>query len=291
MQQIFKGILGFFYACSALTSDRIKKRFEEMASLFYYASSLSFYTILSLSPILLFIALVFVSPFSQAFEVEKLLFPDSPDFIKVTRSFFKSFMQNNRALGIVEISFIALAFFLFCENYRYIASKIFNAEPRDYFTFKGKRIFVFWGFGTGIVFMLVLPCILIYDLKMQDLAQGWQLSFLHWLGSYVFFVLLFLIPTNKTFKRLSWSLVWSFITSICWNLMKWGFVYYVLYNRTYHELYGSISILWFLMSYIYVSWLLLLFGMYGCEVCDQNSKPLLKRFNAKDNCIKKDSNG
>ncbi|WP_437117362.1 YihY family inner membrane protein [Helicobacter heilmannii] len=267
--QILEGVLGFIYACENLISPRLKHRFEEMAVVFYYASSLSFYTILSLSPILLFIALVFVSPFAQTFFVEKLFLPDSPDFMKMTRSFLKSFTQNDRILGFIEIASIAIAFFLFCENYRYIASKIFNAEPRDYFNFKSRRIFVFWGFGTGIVFILVLPLILFYDLQVQNLTKGWLLSLLHWLGIWLFFYLLFIIPTNKTFKRPLTPLFWSFVTSVCWNLMKWGFVYYVLFNRTYHELYGSVSILWFLMSYIYVSWLLLLFGMYACNLSDE----------------------
>ncbi|WP_221279793.1 YihY family inner membrane protein [Helicobacter gastrocanis] len=271
LAQIWEGVLGLIYACENLISPRLKHRFEEMAVVFYYASSLSFYTILSLSPILLFVALVFVSPFAETFSVEKLFLPDSPDFMKMTRSFLKSFTQNNRTLGFIEITSIAIAFFLFCENYRYIASKIFNAEPRDYFNFKGRRIFVFWGFGTGIVFILVLPLILFYDLQVQNLTKGWLLSLLHWLGTYLFFYLLFIIPTNKSFKHPLTPLFWSFITSVCWNLMKWGFVYYVLFNRTYHELYGSVSILWFLMSYIYVSWLLLLFGMYACAVRDEMS--------------------
>ncbi|BEG56459.1 Putative ribonuclease N [Helicobacter sp. NHP21005] len=266
--QIWAGILGFGYACSHLVSPRLKCRFEEIAIVFYYASSLSFYTILSLSPILLFIALAFVDPFAKAFPVERFFLPDSPDFMKMARSLFKSFTQNDSALGVVEIASIAIAFFLFCENYRYIASKIFNAEPRDYFNFRGRQIFVFWGFGTGIVFILVLPLILFYDLEMQSLVQGWLLSLLHWLGAYLFFYLLFIIPTNKTFKRPITPLFWSFVTSICWSLMKWGFVYYVLFSDTYHELYGSVSILWFLMSYVYISWLLLLFGMYACTISD-----------------------
>ncbi len=264
--------LGVFYACSYLLSPKLKGRLDEMAQIFYYASSLSFYTILSLSPILLFIALIFVAPFSKAFEFETFFFPNSPDFIQVTQFFLKSFARSDRALGVVEISFIALAFFLFCENYRYIASQILNAAPRDYLNFRGKKFFVFWGFGTGVVFLVVLPIIIFINVKMRLVVENtWVLAFLRWLSAYLFFLLLFLLPTNKVFRRKRHPLLWSLITSVCWSVMKWGFVYYILYNRTYHELYGSISILWFLMSYIYISWLLLLFGLYACEVCEQES--------------------
>ncbi|GAA8710397.1 hypothetical protein HpDR91_30270 [Helicobacter pylori] len=52
-----------------------------------------------------------------------------------------------------------------------------------------------------------------------------------------------------------------------------------MYNRTYHELYGSVSILWFLMSWVYVSWLVILIGMYGCKVCDTfDPKEVFKKF-------------
>ncbi|MFC3847748.1 YihY family inner membrane protein [Helicobacter baculiformis] len=268
--QACQSLQGMVYACNHLLPTEFKRHFDEVARIFYYASSLSFYTILSLSPVLLFIALIFVSPFSKAFEIETLFFPNSPDFIQMSQFFLKSFMRNNRTLGIVEMSFIALAFFLFCENYRYIASQILNAPPRDYITIKGKRFFIFWGFGTGIVFVIVLPAIVFINIQMHHLTQNtYWLAFLRWLVVYGFFVLLFLIPTNKVFRHTFYPLFWSFITSVCWSIMKWGFVYYILYNRTYHELYGSVSILWFLMSYIYISWLLLLLGLYGCEVCEQ----------------------
>ncbi|WP_104758135.1 YihY family inner membrane protein [Helicobacter salomonis] len=268
----FEIVAGLFYACEHLLSPKLKRRLDEMARIFYYASSLSFYTILSLSPILLFMALIFVSPFSKTFEIESFFFPNSPDFVHVSQFFLKSFMRNDRTLGVVEIAFIALAFFLFCENYRYIASQILKAAPRDYISFRGKKIFVFWGFGTGVVFLVVLPAVVFINIQIQAFIQSmWVLVLLRWLGAYAFFVVLFLLPTNKIFKRMRHPLLWSLITSVCWSVMKWGFVYYVLYNRTYHELYGSISILWFLMSYIYISWLLLLFGLYACEVCDQEN--------------------
>ncbi|GMB93068.1 Putative ribonuclease N [Helicobacter bizzozeronii] len=276
-KHLAQSVLGFCYLCSYFADDKIKKQFEAIASIFYYASSLSFYTILSFSPILIFVALFLITPFAKSFELETLLFPNSPDFIQASRSFLHSFMQNNRTLGVVQIASITLAFLLFCENYRDIASKIFHAEPRDYFYFRGRRIFVFWGFGTGIVFLIVLPLIILYEIKVQAITNNpVLLSFLRWVGTYVFCLFSFLMPTNKVFKRLLYPLLWSLITSICWHLMKWGFVYYILYNRTYRELYGSVSILWFLMSYIYASWLLLLLGMHGCEVCDQNGtkKPL-----------------
>ena len=61
------------------------------------------------------------------------------------------------------------------------------------------------------------------------------------------------------------TLISSLITSLLWSLGKWGFVYYVFYNQTYKSIYGQISILLFLMLWIYVSWIVILSGMRSCE--------------------------
>ncbi|WP_233704847.1 YihY family inner membrane protein [Helicobacter felis] len=261
-----------FYYCLRLYKSKFESHFDEIARIFYYASSLSFYTILSLSPVLLFIALIFVSPFSKTFEVETFFLPNSPDFMKIGDLFLKSFMRNNRALGIIEIAFIALAFFLFCENYRYIASQILNSPPRKYIYLGRVKIFLFWGLGTGLVLVIALLMLIVAHIYIhRNIHNPYLLALLRWITLYVYFLLLFFLPTQKVFKHKWHLLVWSGGTSLCWTLMKWGFVYYILYNRTYHELYGSISILWFFMSYIYISWLVLLLGLYGVQLCSHST--------------------
>ncbi|WP_104750025.1 YihY family inner membrane protein [Helicobacter cynogastricus] len=269
--RVFKRVCALFCYCLCFYQSKFEPRFDEITRIFYYASSLSFYTILSLSPVLLFIALIFVNPFSKAFEVETFFLPNSPDFMKIGDFFLQSFMRNNRTLGVIEISFIALAFFLFCENYRYIASQILNAPSRKYIHIGRVKIFLCWGFGTGLVLVSALSLLILFNIYIhRNIHNPYLLALLRWVAIYAYFLLLFSIPTKKAFKRKWHLLAWSGGTSLCWSLMKWGFVYYILYNRTYHELYGSISILWFLMSYIYISWLLLLLGLYGMQLCSHS---------------------
>ncbi len=158
MRELFKSIRGFLCLLKMIFPQRLKNAFWGLSELFYYASSLSFYTILSLSPILLFVFSLFVSDYMQAHsgEVEALIFPNAPKLIGAIKDFLENFKKTNTALGTLEAVSIVVALVLFCENYRSIASKIFDAKPRDYARCRGKEIFLFWGFGTTLVFLRML---------------------------------------------------------------------------------------------------------------------------------------
>ncbi|WP_104761141.1 YihY family inner membrane protein [Helicobacter cetorum] len=274
LRVFLRNLRGFFHLVKMCFPARLKKFFEGIGELFSYASSLSFYTILSLSPILLFVFTIFVSSYMQAHvgEVEALIFPNAPKLMSAIKEFLETFKKTDMTLGVIEAFSILLALVLFCENYRNIASKIFEARPRDYIYFKGREIFLFWGFGTTLVFLFALPLVVFFDIKIQVFFDDRNSSLLHclrWIGTYGFFLILFTIPTNHVFLHRFWVFLWVFFTSVSWHILKWAFTYYVLYNRTYHELYGNVSILWFLMSWVYISWLVILLGMYGCKICDK----------------------
>ncbi|MBR1819287.1 MAG: YihY/virulence factor BrkB family protein, partial [Neisseriaceae bacterium] len=48
------------------------------------------------------------------------------------------------------------------------------------------------------------------------------------------------------------------------------FVAYVGYNKTYINLYGSFSVLFFFLLWIYVSWVLFLHGVKLCVLLDRS---------------------
>ncbi len=147
MREFFKSVRGFLNLLRMIFPERFQNAFLGLSELFYYASSLSFYTILSLSPILLFVFSLFVSHYLQAHsgEMEALIFPNAPKLIGAIKDFLENFKKTDMTLGTLEEVSIVVALVLFCENYRSIASKIFDAKPRDYAHFKGKEIFYFGG--------------------------------------------------------------------------------------------------------------------------------------------------
>ncbi|EOI3929950.1 YhjD/YihY/BrkB family envelope integrity protein, partial [Campylobacter jejuni] len=53
----------------------------------------------------------------------------------------------------------------------------------------------------------------------------------------------------------------SFGAGAIWYIGKNLFVYYVVYNKTYASVYGSFSTILFFFIWIYISWIIYLFGL------------------------------
>lgn len=96
MRELFKSVRGFLRLLRMIFPERLKNAFLGLSELFYYASSLSFYTILSLSPILLFVFSLFVSHYMQAHsgEMEALIFPNAPKLIGAIKDFLENFKKQ-----------------------------------------------------------------------------------------------------------------------------------------------------------------------------------------------------
>ncbi|EQD89736.1 YihY family domain protein [Helicobacter pylori SouthAfrica50] len=96
MRELFKSVRGIFFLFKMIFPTRLQNAFLGLSELFYYASSLSFYTILSLSPILLFVFSLFVSNYMQAHsgEMEALIFPNAPKLIGAIKDFLENFKKR-----------------------------------------------------------------------------------------------------------------------------------------------------------------------------------------------------
>lgn len=53
----------------------------------------------------------------------------------------------------------------------------------------------------------------------------------------------------------------SFAAGAIWYIGKNLFVYYIVYNKTYASVYGSFSTILFFFIWIYISWIVYLFGI------------------------------
>ncbi|WWW12312.1 YhjD/YihY/BrkB family envelope integrity protein [Arcobacter cryaerophilus gv. pseudocryaerophilus] len=49
------------------------------------------------------------------------------------------------------------------------------------------------------------------------------------------------------------------------SITKNLFIYYVVYNKTYTTIYGSLSTLLFSILWIYISWIIYLYGIKICH--------------------------
>lgn len=97
------------------------------------------------------------------------------------------------------------------------------------------------------------------------------LYILPYLIIWMVFYLLYQVSAN-TRINISAAAISSFIASLVWYLSKNGFVYYVLHNKTYLSIYGSVSTILFFFLWIYISWAIFLHGLKFCDLLDKEEE-------------------
>ena len=234
--------------------------------LLYYASRLSFYTIFALLPMLLIVfSLVAAMPeFKENLESFKNLIITNfiPTHSDVFLSYMDSFLQNSTKLGGMGFIYAFVTSILFFKNYQDIAGKIFHTKGRGFWD----SISVYWTcmtlFPLGILFSIYLSTKAYAYLQELGYSASiaWFFQLTPYLVAWAVFFMLFKISANTKISNKN-TLTSSLITALLWSICKWGFVYYVFYNKAYLTLYGSFSILLFLFIWVDLSWAILLFGM------------------------------
>ncbi len=232
----------------------------------FFAASLSFYSVLSIIPMLwvLFFMLnqlgVFAGYFQQVngFLMESLV----PSHAQVIGGYLEQFMSNTNKMGGMGLVYIVITSALFYRNYQYVVNKIFMVPNHS----------LLHSLGTYLVLAFLMPAALGVSFYLSDYIQritgeenmglgGFALLsyFMIWM---LFFVLFKVSPNMRINVRIALQV--SFVASLVWHLAKWGFVQYMLLNQTYTTVYGSFSALLFLLVWIYLSWMLLLHGLRAC---------------------------
>ncbi len=235
--------------------------------MFYYASSLSFYTIFALIP-MLFITCSVLLAFShfqdKITNIQHLIISNIlPANAEVVINFMNTFLANGSKMGVVGVVSVFITSLLFFRNYEFITSKMFDSKPRKFFD----SLIMYWTMitlfplGSAVIFYFSATAQGFLGLPQQFLYSS---DIFTWLATCILFLILFRISANKPLHKKT-LVVSSFLSGSVWFLLKSLFVYYISYNKTYTTLYGSVSIVLFLMVWIYISWLVLLFGMRSCQ--------------------------
>jgi len=232
----------------------------------YFAASLSFYSVLSIIPMLwvLFFILNQLGVFEKYYPLVKAFLMESliPSQAEMVGGYFEQFMGNVDGMGSMGLVYIVITSILFYRNYQYVVNRIFMVPNHS----------LLHSAGTYLVLVLLVPATLGVSFYLSDYIQrvvdvgspvlgGFTL--LSYFMIWMLFLVLFKMSPNM---RISMSIVLrvSFVTSLIWHIAKWGFVQYMLLNQTYSTLYGSFSVLLFLLVWVYLSWLLFLHGFRVC---------------------------
>jgi membrane protein len=242
----------------------------------FYASSLSFYTLFTLVPVMLIVLSISTSLTSfdtfyaniKSFIMDNIL-PVSSDAFS---SFIDSFMQNSMQLSIIGIISVIVSSMLFFQNFEYIVNKIFKTKPRGFW----ESLTIYWTLVTltpiALVFSFYLSNELQTYLNDQSFTQGLNiLELFPYLIIWSLFFLIYKISANTEISNRTAGIS-SFAVSLTWYLAKIGFISYVLQNKTYATIYGSFSTLIFFFLWVYLSWIIFIYGLKLCYTIEKVSQ-------------------
>jgi membrane protein len=225
----------------------------------YYAASLSFFTIFSILPIIALLIAI-VSNFQEFDNYLDIFTTYIFDIINPTHSAdivesLKNYISNSSQLGTLGIGYMLFVFIMFFKDYEYIVNKIH----------KTKRKSIHISFLYYSVFLILIPIIFIGFNILITMYNHTILNILFsYLFSWILFYLLFKLSVNRYIDNKA-ALISSLITLVILSITKNLFIYYVIYNKTYTTIYGSLATLLFTFLWIYISWVIYLYGIKMCH--------------------------
>lgn len=242
----------------------------------FYASSLSWNTIFSIIPLLVILLYVFTTLplFHEVYDnVQKLIFTNlMPTQSKVIMDNINTFIANSDKLGYVGAFYVTFAAIMFFKNYDYIVNDIFELPSRG----------IVKSIKTYLLLIVLLPMMMGASFYLSSFIQGYLdkttvtsmihlYSILPYTIVWSAFYIAYQLSANTRIKKRA-AIVSSFIASLVWYLSKSGFVFYVMHNKTYTSVYGSISTVLFFLLWIYISWAIFLHGLRFCYLLDKTDE-------------------
>jgi len=254
--------------------DFFKDLFDD--KLGHYASSLSWSTLFSLIPLLVILLSIFTSMplFDSVYKnIEKLIFSNlMPTDSKIIMTHINNFIASTDKLGYIGAIYVTFAVLMFFKNYDYIVNDIFDVPSRN----------IWEALKTYLLLLLIIPVLLGSSFYLSDFIQGYLdknsitsmihlYSFLPYFIIWMMFYIAYQLSANIHVDTQA-AIVSSFIASLVWYIGKSAFVFYVVHNKTYASIYGSISTLLFFFLWIYISWAIFIHGLKFCDLLNRDEE-------------------
>ena len=235
------------------------------------ASSLAYTTLLSIVPLItvmfgLFGSVSVLSDFSEA--IQDFVFSNFvPEFGWTIQSYLTDFSDKASKLTITGSMVLVLIAIM-------LMATIDNAFNRIWIVKKKRspvsRLLVYWAvltmgpllIGVGLAstsYLLSLPVVADVDTTWNLKAR--VLSWLPFLTTSIAFSLLYIFIPN-CFVTKKHAFIGGFICAVLFELAKYGFGIYVREMPSYENIYGAVAIIPLFLIWIYVSWMIVLFGAH-----------------------------
>ena len=209
--------------------------------------------------------------FNEVYDkIQQLIFSNlMPTDSKIAMFYISQFVESTDKLGLLGAVYVTFAVLLFFKNYDYIVNDIFETPTRN-----------FWS-AIKVYFklLIIIPLMIGLSFWSSSLIQEYLdkntlTSFIHlysiipYLIVWMMFYVVYQLSPN-TQVDISIAMISSFITSLVWYLSKSAFIFYVLHNKTYASIYGSISTLLFFFLWVYISWAIFIHGLKFCAILEK----------------------
>ena len=245
----------------------LMRRFHEDRIL-YYSGYLSYVTLLSMVPLLAVIfSLLSIFPFFEKLkeEVEEFVFRNFvPELGDVLQEQILSFVDNATRMtpfGLIVLLVIAL---LLLSSIDHTLNQIWRV---------GKNRGIILSYSIYIVVLISSPVLLgtglaanSYLVSLGGIEEGSDfsaikliLSSIHFLGSFLFFLLLYIVVPHT--KVHFWSAVFgALIATLLFELSKSVFALYFIHFPVYQAIYGALAVIPLLFVWVFISWVVVLVG-------------------------------
>lgn len=233
------------------------------------ASSLTFTTVLAIVPMLAVILSLFTAfPLFTDFKIslEQFLTHNlMPETVSETiMSYLNLFAQQASKLTAIGVGFLIVTSIMLMMTIDEVLNDIWNVTRRRPI---GQRILVYWAIlSLGPVFLGASLWTSSY-IAQEKLGLVTQFSVIKSVlftlvpvivSGLIFALLYYLVPNRKV----AWkdAMIGGYTTAVLLEIMKAGFAYYITRFPSYTLIYGAFATIPIFLLWIYLSWLVVLFG-------------------------------
>lgn len=239
---------------------------------FGQAASLSYTTLFSLVPLLAVSFAVFAAfPVFKdvSAKIQQLIFEN---FVATSaqsiHDYLISFISQTAHLSVIGMVFLLVTAVLLVFSMESTFNAIWKVTKRRH----GVAAFLlYWGIITLIpiviaMVVMVTSSVMAFPLLEVSLVKGTVLTLLPYVTIFVAFFLLYYALPNCHVPVLSAALG-GIIATLFFEIAKYGFSIYVTTFANYKLIYGALAIIPIFLLWLYIVWLIILFGaVVGCVV-------------------------
>lgn len=232
------------------------------------ASALGYTTLLSLVPLLaVALAILTVFPAFEATRVEieafilKNFVPESGQIVERYLAHFISGTGKLTAVGVLGLALTSLLMLATIENAFNVIFRVVRHRPIV------MRVVLYWSFLTlGPLIIGAGVSLTSWLSFLHQTASGWNglanvaSRLFPWIVTVVVFTLLYMtVPNRRVMVRD--AIIGAGVAAVLFALLRSGLVFSLVANiRAYQTIYGALATLPILLVWMYLSWIVVLFG-------------------------------